>query len=80
MSKLTSYFNYTFSTAPYGIREATERIGSTKTYQITDQHLAGHIPSKIEYGLPQIYQDLLAFAAQHLKLEGRLVCWIPVVR
>lgn len=40
----------------------------------------GHIPSKVEYGLQQIYQDLFQFAAQHLKMGGRLVCWIPVVR
>ncbi|XP_021925227.1 tRNA (guanine(10)-N2)-methyltransferase homolog isoform X2 [Zootermopsis nevadensis] len=65
---------------PYGIREATERIGSTKNYQISDHHLVGHIPSKVEYGLQQIYQDLFQFAAQHLKMGGRLVCWIPVVR
>lgn len=65
---------------PYGIREATERIGSTRSYQISDHHLAGHIPSKVEYGLQQIYQDLFRFAAQHLKMGGRLVCWIPIVR
>jgi tRNA (guanine10-N2)-methyltransferase len=66
--------------APYGIREATERIGTTKNYQISNHHLEGHIPSKVEYGLHQIYQDLFQFAAQHLKMGGRLVCWIPVVR
>lgn len=66
--------------APYGIREATERIGTTKNYQISNHHLEGHIPSKVEYGLHQIYQDLFQFSAQHLKMGGRLVCWIPVVR
>jgi len=40
----------------------------------------GHIPSKVEYGLQQIYQDLFQFAAQNLKRGGRLVCWIPIVR
>lgn len=65
---------------PYGIREATERIGTTKNYQISDHHLVGHIPSKVEYGLQQIYQDLFQFAAQNLKMGGRLVCWIPIVR
>ncbi|KAJ4433594.1 hypothetical protein ANN_15904 [Periplaneta americana] len=65
---------------PYGIREATERIGTTKNYQISDHHLLGHIPSKVEYGLQQIYHDLFRFAAQHLKMGGRLVCWVPVVR
>ncbi|GLG92298.1 tRNA (Guanine(10)-N2)-methyltransferase-like protein [Gryllus bimaculatus] len=65
---------------PYGIREATERIGSTKDYQIEEKHLANHIPSKIEYGLQQIFFDLLKLAVEHLKPQGRLVCWIPVVR
>ncbi|XP_069700020.1 tRNA (guanine(10)-N2)-methyltransferase homolog [Periplaneta americana] len=65
---------------PYGIREATERIGTTKNYQISDHHLLGHIPSKVEYGLQHIYHDLFRFAAQHLKMGGRLVCWVPVVR
>ncbi|XP_049780749.1 tRNA (guanine(10)-N2)-methyltransferase homolog isoform X2 [Schistocerca cancellata] len=65
---------------PYGIREATERIGSTKSYQISEEHLQSHIPSKVVYGLQQIYCDLLNFAANHLVIEGRLVCWIPVVR
>lgn len=66
--------------APYGIREATERIGSTRDYKISDHHLQGHIPSKVEYGLTQIYTDLLNFATAHLKLHGRLVSWIPVYK
>ncbi|KAL0275169.1 UNVERIFIED_CONTAM: hypothetical protein PYX00_003114 [Menopon gallinae] len=65
---------------PYGIREATERIGTTKNYKISDEHLETHIPSKIEYGLTQMYKDLLSFAANHLKLGGRLVSWIPVYK
>ena len=63
--------------APYGIREATERIGSTKNYKISEDHLQGHIPSKIDYSLTDIYTDLLNFGAKHLKLNGRLVSWIP---
>lgn len=66
---------------PYGIREATERIGSMKINPVIEEHQAtSHIPSKIVYGLNQIYRDLLCFSAKHLKLQGRLVCWYPLFR
>ncbi|XP_043794566.1 tRNA (guanine(10)-N2)-methyltransferase homolog isoform X1 [Apis laboriosa] len=66
---------------PYGIREATERIGTTKLNPVIEEHQASsHIPSKIGYDLPQMYKDLLTFAAKHLKLNGRLVCWFPLFR
>ncbi|OAD53615.1 tRNA (guanine(10)-N2)-methyltransferase like protein [Eufriesea mexicana] len=47
---------------PYGIREATERIGTTKLNPVIEEHQASsHIPSKIGYDLPQImkYRSLL---------------------
>lgn len=70
-----------FSAAPYGIREATERIGTMKINPVIEEHQAtSHIPSKIDYGLNQIYKDLLCFSAIHLKLNGRLVCWYPLFR
>ncbi|CAK9800267.1 tRNA (guanine(10)-N2)-methyltransferase homolog [Anthophora plagiata] len=66
---------------PYGIREATERIGTTKSNPIIEEHQASsHIPSKIGYDLPEMYKDLLTFAAKHLKVNGRLVCWFPLFR
>ncbi|XP_025991723.1 tRNA (guanine(10)-N2)-methyltransferase homolog isoform X1 [Solenopsis invicta] len=66
---------------PYGIREATERIGSMKINPVVEEHQAtSHIPSKIVYGLNQIYRDLLCFSARHLRLQGRLVCWYPLFR
>lgn len=72
------YFNLS---APYGIREATERIGIHKeNYTISEEHLPTHIPSKIEYGFSQIYEDLLKFSARHLKVGGRLVCWLPILK
>lgn len=70
-----------FFVAPYGIREATERIGTAKeAFTISDEHLPTHIPAKIDYGLTDIYYDLLQFSAKHLRLGGRLVCWFPVFR
>ncbi|KAL6253458.1 hypothetical protein P5V15_015304 [Pogonomyrmex californicus] len=66
---------------PYGIREATERIGTMKINPVIEEHQAtSHIPSKIVYGLNQIYNDLLCFSAKHLKFYGRLVCWYPLFR
>ncbi|XP_046431255.1 tRNA (guanine(10)-N2)-methyltransferase homolog [Neodiprion fabricii] len=66
---------------PYGIREATERVGTIKRQPVIDQHqVASHIPSKIDYGLPQMFVDLLSFAANHLCINGRLVCWFPLFR
>lgn len=67
--------------APYGVREATERVGSAKSNPQIDEHqVATHIPSKIDYNLPHIFKDIFNFAAKHLELEGRLVCWYPVYR
>lgn len=65
---------------PYGIREPTERVGSHKIPQITEEQAAKHIPSKIDYGHDHLYQDLLHFAARHLVLGGRLVTFVPFFR
>ena len=66
---------------PYGIRESTERIGTTKSNPVIEEHQASsHIPSKVGYGLTQIFTDLLNFSARHLKMHGRLVCWFPLFR
>ncbi|KZC04190.1 tRNA (guanine(10)-N2)-methyltransferase like protein [Dufourea novaeangliae] len=66
---------------PYGIREATEKIGTTKLNPVIEEHQASsHIPSKVGYGLPEIYKDLLSFSAKHLRINGKLVCWFPLFR
>jgi len=66
--------------APYGFREATERIGSNKQYVISEEHAENHIPSKVDYTLSHIFSDLLSLAARHLTMNGRLVAWIPIRR
>lgn len=63
---------------PYGIREATEKIGSHKTYKIAPEHVKGHIPSRVQYTLGALFLDLLELASHVLKLHGRLVFWVPV--
>lgn len=62
---------------PYGKRESRERIGSEKKYKIPDNLIEGHIPSKVEYSLSDIFRDLLSFSAYQLKVGGRLVFWLP---
>lgn len=37
-------------------------------------------PSTSNYDLSELYADLLRFAVKHLKLGGRLVCWIPIFK
>ncbi|XP_011303591.1 tRNA (guanine(10)-N2)-methyltransferase homolog [Fopius arisanus] len=66
---------------PYGVREATERIGTSKPNPTIDEtQAAAHIPSKIDYNLPHMYKDIMKFAARHLEINGKLVCWFPVYR
>ncbi|RZC34191.1 tRNA (guanine(10)-N2)-methyltransferase -like, partial [Asbolus verrucosus] len=74
-------FDSIITDPPYGIREATERVGTSKeNYTVSEKHLSTHIPAKIEYGISNIYNDLLTFSVKHLRLGGRLVCWFPVFR
>ena len=70
-------FDAIITDPPYGKRESRERIGSQKSYKIPDNLIEGHIPSKIEYNLNDIFRDLLSFSAYHLRVGGRLVFWLP---
>ncbi|XP_076177877.1 tRNA (guanine(10)-N(2))-methyltransferase TRMT11 isoform X2 [Ptiloglossa arizonensis] len=75
------YIDAIITDPPYGIREATEKIGTMKLNPVIEEHqVSSHIPSKIGYGLSEIYKDLLSFSAKHLKMNGRLVCWFPLFR
>ncbi|CAG9826079.1 unnamed protein product [Diabrotica balteata] len=74
-------FDAILTDPPYGIRESTERIGTTReNYKIKEEHLPTHIPAKIDYGISNIYKDILLFSAKHLKIGGCVVCWFPVFR
>lgn len=39
-----------------------------------------HYPSTSHYQLSTLYADLLRFAIKHLRIGGRLVCWIPIYK
>ncbi|CAG7785363.1 unnamed protein product [Allacma fusca] len=73
-------FDAIITDPPYGVREPTEKIGSLKSYKIKEEHVAMHIPSKIEYCLCDIICDLINNASRRLTINGRLVFWIPVSR
>lgn len=50
-----------------------------------DLHFRTHTPQyagsqKSQYDLSESFLDLLNFSAKFLKLHGRLVFWLPVVR
>lgn len=68
-------------TAPYGIRESTERIGSKEPLPVVKKEASPvHFPSKVDYGLNEIVKDLMRFSSQQLKLKGRLLFWVPVFK
>lgn len=78
---LIEKIKYLLFTAPYGIREPTERIGSKESLPIVKKEGSPvHFPSKVEYGLNEIIKDLMRFSSKHLKLKGRLLFWVPVFR
>lgn len=51
---------------------------SRKSTALTED--AVHYPSTSNYSIKRMFDDLLIFSAKHLKMNGRLVCWFPVVR
>lgn len=66
---------------PYGIREASEKVGSKKDFvEIPDHLVPEHYPAKIHYNLEEIIKDLMNFCADRVKLGGRLLFWMPVIR
>lgn len=67
--------------APYGIREAREKIQTKDRRPLKPE--AGdfiHYPSTSHYQLSSLYEDLLRFAIKHLRIGGRLVCWVPIYK
>lgn len=76
-------FDCIITDPPYGIREATEKVES-KSRKKPNPNSADpnqpHYPSTSNYNLDEMFYDLLVFSVQHLKLGGRLVCWIPFYR
>lgn len=64
---------------PYGVRECSEKIGKRINYQ--EKRLKeGQVkyPSKVDYSIQDLIGDLLSFAAKHLRIDGRLIYYLPV--
>lgn len=68
--------------APYGIRESTERVKTNKDkpQELIENENLQHYPQTCSYDLFQLVGDLLGFAAKHLTMGGRLVFWMPFYR
>ncbi|XP_055376506.1 tRNA (guanine(10)-N2)-methyltransferase homolog isoform X2 [Condylostylus longicornis] len=71
-------FDSIITDPPYGIREATSKIDTKISEKINSRDPnAPHYPSTSPYSLHNLYRDLLRFSAKHLKMNCRLVCWLP---
>ena len=51
-----------------------------KDNTLEDGSAGPHYPSKVQYGLYQVFKDLLNFAASSLVIGGKLVFFLPVIR
>ena len=68
---------------PYGIREASEKIGGENKRKAISNGADGggrRFPSKTNYGMVELLVDLLILSAKHLRIGGRLVYYLPVAR
>uniref|UniRef100_A0A8C6VI21 tRNA (guanine(10)-N(2))-methyltransferase n=1 Tax=Naja naja TaxID=35670 RepID=A0A8C6VI21_NAJNA len=74
-------FDAIITDPPYGIREATRKIGSQReTPKMIEKSTENHNLVSSNYQLSDIIFDLLKFAAKYLVLGGRLVYWLPVYK
>ncbi|XP_072175830.1 tRNA (guanine(10)-N(2))-methyltransferase homolog [Diadema setosum] len=73
-------FDAIITDPPYGIREKTRKVGSDKEPYVRDDQTSFHMPVTQSYFLSDIFTDLLNFSAHFLRLNGRLVYWLPVYR
>jgi tRNA (guanine10-N2)-methyltransferase len=74
-------FDAIISDPPYGIRESSQRVGTEKKgFKIPEELVPLHFPSKVQYNLHDIIEDLLEFSAKYLKIQGRVVFWMPVLK
>eukprot|EP00052_Salpingoeca_macrocollata_P015836 m.126720 g.126720 ORF g.126720 m.126720 type:complete len:482 (+) comp19825_c0_seq2:23-1468(+) len=78
-------FDAIITDPPYGIREGAKKI-TTRTPEQKAASLKRAeegqttFMSSEQYGLTDVYFDLLEFAARRLVLNGKLVYWLPVIR
>ncbi|XP_062592085.1 tRNA (guanine(10)-N2)-methyltransferase homolog [Saccostrea cucullata] len=74
-------FDAIITDPPYGIREGAKKVGREDPQgSLTPDQKVDHIPQKVDYGLSNIFNDLLNFGYKFLLLGGRLTYWFPVHR
>ncbi|KAI7855545.1 S-adenosyl-L-methionine-dependent methyltransferase [Circinella umbellata] len=74
---------------PYGVRAGAKRLGrkedskkplQMRTYEGEPMHVReDYYPPTKPYEMSEVLADLLNFAAEHLRVGGRLVYWLPTV-
>lgn len=64
---------------PYGIRECSEKIGSKRERKMIPADKVRY-PAKMAYCLKDLFGDLLSLSATLLKMDGRLVYYLPIAR
>ncbi|OAD75428.1 hypothetical protein PHYBLDRAFT_132663, partial [Phycomyces blakesleeanus NRRL 1555(-)] len=75
--------------APYGVRAGAKKLGrkdetktplKMRTYEGEPMHeRVDYYPPTKPYEMSEVLIDLLNFAAEHLRVGGRLVYWLPTV-
>ncbi|KAI9313806.1 hypothetical protein BX666DRAFT_2140306, partial [Dichotomocladium elegans] len=76
-------------TAPYGVRAGAKTLGrkensklplAMRSYEGQPMHTReDYYPPTKPYEMSEVISDLLNFAAEHLRIGGRLVYWLPTV-
>ncbi|KAI8146385.1 S-adenosyl-L-methionine-dependent methyltransferase [Fennellomyces sp. T-0311] len=74
---------------PYGVRAGAKRLGrkedskkplKLRSYDGVPMHIReDYYPPTKPYEMSEVLADLLNFAAEHLRVGGRLVYWLPTV-
>lgn len=72
-------FDAIIADPPYGVRECSEKIGSKNKTKVLDNQKVRY-PSKVDYSIKELLEDLLLLSVNHLSVNGRLVYWLPVTK
>eukprot|EP00835_Amoeboradix_gromovi_P001109 NODE_44_length_28780_cov_0.148496.p6 type:complete len:412 gc:universal NODE_44_length_28780_cov_0.148496:23823-22588(-) len=71
------FFDAILCDPPYCIRASAKKITSNNKDDFGK--IVDNFPDTEMYGLDEIVHDLLDFAANHLKIGGRLIYWLPLL-
>eukprot|EP00004_Rigifila_ramosa_P027691 TRINITY_DN9109_c0_g1_i2.p1 TRINITY_DN9109_c0_g1~~TRINITY_DN9109_c0_g1_i2.p1 ORF type:complete len:482 (+),score=88.05 TRINITY_DN9109_c0_g1_i2:97-1446(+) len=74
-------FDAILADPPYGIRAGSKQAGSARENpQIPEHLLANHIAQSVPYAMDDVLADLTAFAVDTLRIGGRFLFWLPLLR